>query len=84
MHVDGCAVVLQQLDTAQGGDGVIEVLSERYEVEVLDEAQLLHRIVIDDARFPDEAVVRLASSLDEIDPNWQECFAWPQAMDQSV
>jgi hypothetical protein len=40
--------------------------------------------VIDDARFPDEAVVRLASSLDEIDPNWQERFAWPKVMDRSV
>ncbi len=79
MHVDGCAVVLQQLDTPHGGDGVIEALSERYEVEALDQTQLLFRVMVDDARFPDEAVVRLASSLDEIDPNWQERFTWPKA-----
>ncbi len=26
-------------------------------------------------------LVRLASSLDEIDRDWQECFAWPKATD---
>jgi hypothetical protein len=77
IHVDGCPVVLQRLDTAQREDRVIEVLTERYEVEALD--QVRYRIVVDDARFADEAVVRLACLLDEIDPNWQERFAWPEA-----
>jgi len=79
MHVDGCPVVLQRLDTAQPEDKVIEVLTKRYEVEALDQAQLQYRIVVDDARFADEAVVRLACLLDEIDPNWQENFVWPKA-----
>jgi hypothetical protein len=78
MYVDGCRVILRQLDTAQTGSEVIEALSERYEVEALDPAQLLLRVKVNDARFVDEAVVRLACVLDEIDPDWQERFAWPK------
>lgn len=84
MHVDGCPVLLQRLDTAQTGNGVIEALSERYEVEAIDQAHLRFRVAVDDARFPDEAVVRLACVLDEIDPDWQERFAWPKAVGQST
>ena len=51
MYVDGCRVILRQLDTAQTGNEVIEALSERYEVEALDPAQLLLRVKVNDARL---------------------------------
>jgi len=78
--VDGCSVLLQRLD-AQAGSEVIEALAERYRVAVVDEEGLLYRVDIEDARFTDEAVVRLASSLDEIDASWESGFAWPRRID---
>lgn len=79
--VDGCPVLLQRLD-AEGGSKVVEALAERYEVVGVEgEDELLYRVEVDDARFPDEAVVRLACLLDEIDPGWQSRFAWPKQLD---
>jgi hypothetical protein len=79
VHAEGCAVVLRQLDTAQREDKVIEALGARYEIEALDQEQRQFRVVVDDTRFPDEAVVRLAGVLDEIEADWPERFAWPKA-----
>lgn len=56
---------------------MIKSLAERYETLALDQ-QGLFRVRVDDARFPDEAVVRLASVLDELDSAWSESFAWPR------
>ncbi|MBN9621927.1 MAG: hypothetical protein J0H06_03080 [Actinobacteria bacterium] len=39
------------------------------------------RVVVDDAFESDEAVVRLASQLDEIDPEWQRHLSWPRSAD---
>ena len=76
--LNGCSVLLQQIDPDQGPAQVIELLTERYETLALDQ-QGLYRVTVDDARFPDEAVVRLASVLDELDSGWSESFAWPKA-----
>ena len=57
------------------------MLTARYEVQAVDQEELLYRVTVDDARFPDEAVVRLASVLDGIDGDWQGCFSWPMTLD---
>lgn len=76
--LNGCPLLLRRLDDSQEGALTLDVLSKRYEVEALDSAAQLFRVDVDDARFPDEAVVRLASALDELDRNWGERFAWPK------
>ena len=76
----GCPVLLERQEATERGDKTIEALAERYSVETLDEARLQYRVMVDDARFPHEAVVRLASVLDEIDNDWPECFGWPTSM----
>ncbi len=60
---------------------MLDALSKRYAVEALAEGDQLLRVDVDDARFPDEAVVRLASLLDELDGEWNEHFAWPKVTD---
>jgi hypothetical protein len=76
----GCAVLLERQEATERGDKTIEALVDRYSVETLDEARLQYRVMVDDARFPHEAVVRLATVLDEIDPDWPGCFSWPMSM----
>ena len=74
-----CPVLLERQEATERGDKTIEALAERYSVESL-EPGLQFQVMVEDARFPHEAVVRLASVLDEIDPDWPECFAWPTSM----
>ena len=76
----GCPVLLERQEATERGDKMIEALAGRYSVETLDEARLQYRVMVDDARFPHEAVVRLASVLDRIDPDWAGCFAWPTSI----
>jgi hypothetical protein len=82
--LEGCPVLLERQEVTEPGDELIEALTNHYAVESLGEARLQFRVVVDDARFPHEAVVRLASVLDEVDPDWPGCFAWPTSMSRST
>jgi hypothetical protein len=76
----GHALLLRRSDTDQEGAEILSALAKRYEVSPANENCLQYRVVIDDAYDPDEAVVRLASVLDEIDRDWEDRFGWPEAV----
>jgi len=76
----GCPVLLERQEATERGDKTIEALAERYPIESLDKARLQFQVMVEDARFPHEAVVRLAAVLDEIDPDWAGCFSWPKSV----
>lgn len=73
------AVVVERLDDGPQGRAILAELSDRYEVGDLEGAAERFRVVVDDASVSDEAVVRLASQLDEIDPDWQQHLSWPRS-----
>ena len=77
----GPAVVVERLDDDPESGAIVAHLSDRYEVGDLDGGARRFRIVVDDAYESDEAVVRLASQLDEIDPDWQRRLSWPRSAD---
>ena len=79
--LSGTPVVVERLDEEPQGRAIIAELSDRYEVGDLDGAGRRFRVVVDDAFESDEAVVRLASKLDEIDPGWQRHLSWPRSAD---
>ena len=58
---------------------ILAALSERYEIRALSEESCTFQVTVDDALYPDEAVVRLASVLDKIDRDWQKHLGWPKA-----
>jgi hypothetical protein len=74
----GCGVLLQVLDQGPAAIAGLKALAQRYELAALDEDESLFRVAIADSRFPQEAVVKLASTLDEIDRDWQDYLGWPQ------
>lgn len=76
--LDGCAVFLRRLDQGREGADLLGVLAKRHQLLALDQERLRFRVTVDDARFPDEAVVQLACELDEIDSGWQDHLAWPK------
>ncbi|HKF81919.1 MAG TPA: hypothetical protein VKB23_03020 [Solirubrobacterales bacterium] len=76
----GCLVELRLLEGDQDVGEVIEAIRERYDVQLVNQDGPVYRVNIDDARFPHEAVITLASRLDEIDMAWGERFAWPKAI----
>ena len=51
---------------------------ERY--QVTDSEAGVIEVVVDDAVYPDEAVVRLASIMDGIDSDWQWLISWPRGL----
>jgi hypothetical protein len=75
----GPAVVIERLDDGPDGRVILAELSDRYEVGDLGGTAERFRVVVDDAVESDEAVVRLASQLDEIDPDWQRHLSWPRS-----
>lgn len=75
----GYELHLRRRDTEQEDAVTLGALAQRCEVDALDEDGLRFRVVVDDAYDPDEAVVRLASILDEIDRGWEGSFDWPKA-----
>jgi hypothetical protein len=77
----GPAVVVERLDDDPESGAILAQLSDRYEVGDLDGGGGRFRVVVDDAYEGDEAVVRLASQLDEIDPDWQRRLSWPRSAD---
>lgn len=72
----GPTILLERLDPPRGGE-IIAALGERY--EVTDPETGVVEVLVDDAVYPDEAVVRLASIMDEIDADWQWLISWPKA-----
>ncbi len=74
----GPRVLLECLDGEAEGTEILAVLGKRYEVTALGNESRQFEVLIDDAVFPDEAVVRLASVLDEIDHDWVRHIRWPK------
>ena len=72
----GPTILLERIDPPRG-DEIIEALASRYEVTDPDGGAV--EVVVDDAVYPDEAVVRLASLMDAIDADWQWLISWPRA-----
>ncbi|MEZ5077152.1 MAG: hypothetical protein R2725_06905 [Solirubrobacterales bacterium] len=68
--------MLERLDPQRGGE-IIAALGKRYAITDPDGGVV--EVVVDDAVYPDEAVVRLASLMDEIDGDWQSRISWPKA-----
>jgi hypothetical protein len=74
------AIELRPREGGQREIELIEALRERFEVQLLDKEGPVYRVTVDDSRFSHQAVVRLVYLLDELDPSWEETFAWPEAM----
>lgn len=72
----GPTILLERLDPPRGAE-IIAALGERY--EVTDSQTGVIEVLVDDAVYPDEAVVRLASIMDGIDSDWQWLISWPRA-----
>ena len=75
----GPRLLIECRDSDAEGAEILAALIERYEIEALSEEGRTFRVTVDDALYPDEAVVRLASVLDEIDRDWQQHLGWPKA-----
>ncbi|MFN8215114.1 MAG: hypothetical protein U0R71_00820 [Solirubrobacterales bacterium] len=76
--VFGFQLLLAPLDDGPQAARILEALGERYEVSRDAADPLLTLVQVDDAWDPAQAVVRLASVLDEIDSAWQTRIAWPR------
>lgn len=76
----GCELLVARLDDSELGARIIEAVGERYDVTPIAEEPLLARVLVDDALYPDEAVVRLASVLDRIDGDWESRIGWPRSV----
>lgn len=74
----GPKILLERLDGGGDVTEIIAALGERYEVSAFGESGRQFQVVVDNAVFPDEAVVRLASVLDGIDQDWVRHLRWPK------
>jgi hypothetical protein len=77
--LSGPVIVIECLDGDPRAQAIVAELCGRYEVGGLDRGGERFRVVVEDAFEPDEAVVRLASQLDEIDADWQRYLSWPRS-----
>jgi hypothetical protein len=68
-------VLLQLLSDGSEAEQIIKVIGDQY--EVVRNGDVVE-VIVDDVRFPDEAVVRLALLLDDIEPDWQSVISWPR------
>lgn len=71
----GLRVLLQPLSDGREAERIIKVIGDQYEVARRGEVV---EVIVDDVRFPDEAVVRLALLMDDIEPDWQSVISWPR------
>lgn len=71
----GLRVLLQLLSDGSEAEQIIKVIGDQY--EVVRNGDVVE-VIVDDVRFPDEAVVRLALLLDDIEPDWQSVISWPR------
>lgn len=74
----GPQLLLERIKGDAQGTEILAALGEHYEISALGEDRRLLQVVVDDAVFPDEAVVRLASVLDGIDQDWVLHIRWPK------
>lgn len=63
-------------DEAQRAE-ILTALGERYEITTLADGSTFV-VIVDDAVFADEAVVKVASALDAINPDWEAHLCWPK------
>ncbi|MFN8142407.1 MAG: hypothetical protein U0R29_08770 [Solirubrobacterales bacterium] len=68
-------MLLQLLSDGSEAEQIIKVIGDQY--EVVRNGDVVE-VIVDDVRFPDEAVVRLALLLDDIEPDWQSVISWPR------
>ena len=76
----GHSVFLEYRSDDQMAEEIVAALAERFEAEAIQNAAgKMVRIFLASAVDPNEAVVKLACALDEIDPAWERIFSWPHA-----
>lgn len=75
----GPRVLLESSDGGRRSLEIVGALAKRYEITPFGEGGQCFEVTVDDAVFSDEAVVRLASVLDQIDRDWQLYVEWPKA-----
>jgi hypothetical protein len=75
----GPKLLLERLDEDGDGTEILAALGRRDEVSPTGESGREFQVIVDNAVFPDEAVVRLASVLDGIDEDWVRHLRWPKA-----
>ncbi|MCB0859292.1 MAG: hypothetical protein KDB54_01395 [Solirubrobacterales bacterium] len=63
------------LDAGAQTEQIIATIRESY--EVVRHGSTVE-VLVEDVRFPDEAVVRLALMLDDAHPDWQRLVSWPR------
>ncbi len=74
----GLKVRIEPQDDEAQGTEILAVLGKRYEVTALREGAAF-LVIVDDALFADEAVVKVASALDAINGDWEQHLSWPKA-----
>lgn len=74
----GLKVYLESRDDEAEAAKILIALGELYEVTGLGETSTCE-VTVDDAVFADEAVVRVATALDTINPDWEQHLCWPKA-----
>jgi hypothetical protein len=67
-------VRVEPLEARPEAEQIIRAIGDHYEVVRRGEVA---EVIVDDVRFPDEAVVRLALLMDDIEPDWQRVISWP-------
>lgn len=70
----GLRVLLQPLTDGNEAEQIIKAVGDHYEVV---RSGKVAEVIVEDVRFPDEAVVRLALLMDDIEPDWQRVISWP-------
>lgn len=72
------AVILVRLEDGPRGEEIIAALGDSYEVLDVGWNRQRFKVLVADTVFEDEAVVRVASRLDAIDPEWPRHLSWPK------
>jgi hypothetical protein len=81
----GAELLLTRVDGRGSGAGeILEALAERYVVTTTEAAPEVARVVVAGIDDPDEAAVRLASILDDIDAGWEKRLTWPRRAKQAT
>ena len=70
----GLRVRLEPLEAGPEAEQIIKTIGDHYEVV---RSSKVAEVIVDDVRFPDESVVRLALLMDDIEPDWQRVISWP-------
>ncbi|MBS1895422.1 MAG: hypothetical protein JST59_29330 [Actinobacteria bacterium] len=79
--LDGPRVVIERLDSAARSREAVVALGALFEVTDVDGDGRRFEVILGHCSYADEAVVRLASELDDIDRDWQLYLSWPRSLD---